>query len=482
MSNDSLSVYSCSFINAEDQMAYICLRFLSMEVLNNVDTQTHPDLADFLEYSAIYWADHVREMSLGAERKTGNLLDCIYNAEAIGSSPWVSILWRHIIDSEGNIPALNGLHIAALSGHQKIVVRLLLKDQIDPNIAGTAGSYALTYASWGGHHNVVQLLIQHGAHANAQDNHFGGALLAACLAGHQQIAQKLLECGANPHAEDNRGRIPLWAACMTQRNDIVRMLLNHGADVNSPRILRTAIVVADFRKSAEPVQMMLEHGASINTLSEDPALFLLEACLSGNQQLLKLLLDHGVTLSSSNLAFIFLHANAEVVQILLENRAKIEIPGDDLVPAIEAAAFRGDEKIMHILLEHQATINNRHGLDSVLKLACSVGEARSVQMLLDYGANVNNNDTDETMAALNIACSHGNEPIVKILLAHGANVHAQSGLSRNNALQVASSTGNSEVVRLLLKYGADVSFKDGSDLSVLVSAAILGKDNIVRTL
>ena len=90
-----------------------------------------------------------------------------------------------------------------------------------------------------------------------------------------------------------------------------------------------------------------------------------------------------------------------------------------------------------------------------LYYASITGLQRSVQILLDKGANVNAQGGDYGNA-LQAASRWGYDQIVQILLDKGADVNAQGG-RYGNALQAASRKGYDQVVRLLREHGAQES-------------------------
>lgn len=60
----------------------------------------------------------------------------------------------------------------------------------------SAGRNALQTASWGGHQEIVKLLLDNGAEVNAQGGDYGNALQAASRGGHREIVKLLQRRGA----------------------------------------------------------------------------------------------------------------------------------------------------------------------------------------------------------------------------------------------------------------------------------------------
>lgn len=105
--------------------------------------------------------------------------------------------------------------------------------------APTAGSCALRFACQAGAHELVALLLEHGADVNEAGEHDGvTALMVAAEHAVPATITLLLAAGANPHASsDDCGWSPLHYACAdtTQAGnlDVVRALLEGGADSNA---------------------------------------------------------------------------------------------------------------------------------------------------------------------------------------------------------------------------------------------------------
>jgi len=94
-----------------------------------------------------------------------------------------------------------------------------------------------------GHLEIVQVLLEHNADANSQDEQDLTPMHKASLYGnakgdYPQIVRLLLENGANPNALDNKRRTPLHLVSslglvLSLRLEAARILLAHGADVDA---------------------------------------------------------------------------------------------------------------------------------------------------------------------------------------------------------------------------------------------------------
>ena len=106
------------------------------------------------------------------------------------------------------------LHHACYMDREKqaLVVHVLLKLPVDPNLTNEAGETPLWIASMMGHPNVIEKLCKAGADINRSREDGKTPLIAATQAGEVENLQLLLDQGADPEFKDKEGRTALeWA-------------------------------------------------------------------------------------------------------------------------------------------------------------------------------------------------------------------------------------------------------------------------------
>ena len=145
-----------------------------------------------------------------------------------------------------------------------------------------------------------------------------------------------------------------------------------------------------------------------------------------------------------------------IVQMLLDRGADVNAQGGKCGNALQAAAEEGHESIVKMLLDRGANVNTRGGrYGNALKAAANRGYESIVQMLLDRGADVNAQGVLDSNA-LYAAADGGHESIVQMLLDRGADINAQ-GREYGNALYAAADGGHKSIVQMLLDRDADVN-------------------------
>eukprot|EP00943_MAST-04B_sp_MAST-4B-sp1_P008961 g8961.t1 len=100
---------------------------------------------------------------------------------------------------------------------------------------------------------------------------------------------------------------------------------------------------------------------------------------------------------------------------------------------------------------------DKHGW-TALSWAAHHGKSSVVKLLVDHGANVNHVSHKKHMSVLMLACTMGELKTVDMIIKLGGNVNAISSIQAT-PLIYATSTQNHEVMKLLLKHGADKNMK-----------------------
>jgi ankyrin repeat protein len=149
--------------------------------------------------------------------------------------------------------------------------------------------------------------------------------------------------------------------------------------------------------------------------------------------------------------------HVEVVWVLLEHGAFMEIRDENNWNTLDRASSGGHVEIAKVLLEHGVDVNAQ---DKSNWTPLYVAEGEEVtRVLLEHGADVNALDIDG-MTPLHKASEMGRAGTVRALLEHGVDANARD--SKNaTPLHLGSERTKPDVARLLLQYGSDVHARDG---------------------
>ncbi|KAL6823215.1 ankyrin repeat-containing domain protein [Trichoderma camerunense] len=328
---------------------------------------------------------------------------------------------------------------------------------------------------------IVQLLLDHGADVHAEGGYYGTALQAACAREYEDVVHLLIDRGVNVNAQGGRYGTALQAACATGNLTIVYLLLKKGARVNIEAGYHgTALEAACARSHTQVARALLEHGADVH-LGSNGAWY--AAALSQDDDLVKLLLDHGAAMSDSRSSHSSpLHAllqhRRRLLHALLRQRRLLkrninvqqeEEDVDELDAYVEIGRY--DSKWINrvkLLLKHGADPNLEVGkYGTALQAACTVkavvpyafgrdmyyGTA-GPKLLLELCPSIDVNVPGGLFgSALQAAAYSGQTPTIGLLLSRGARVNARGG-RYGSALNAAVIAGNWDIVEVLLDAGA----------------------------
>jgi ankyrin repeat protein len=144
------------------------------------------------------------------------------------------------------------------------------------------------------------------------------------------------------------------------------------------------------------------------------------------------------------------------------------------------AAMYGHVKILELLLEYGVDVNLRRGNETALFIATSRGHRETVALLLDKGADIDAM-SDSGNTALRIASANGHKEIVELLIGRGADIHAY-GKFYGTGVQAASLNGHREILELLIEKGVDVNAQGGHHGSAIQAASNNGHKECLELL
>lgn len=180
------------------------------------------------------------------------------------------------------------------------------------------------------------------------------------------------------------------------------------------------------------------------------------------------------------------------------------IPGRQIGTPLCIASEHGYVKTVQLLLDKGADINAAGTWGSALQSAALNGHETIVRLLLRYGADVNlkrwHSSDDAFIVGINplkTAALNGHEGVVQLLLNCGADVDYAEEIRDDPddspemfasfslggpALYAAAATSNRKIVEILLKHGADANVEGEEREVALHAAACGGYDDIVKIL
>lgn len=191
----------------------------------------------------------------------------------------------------------------------------------------------------------------------------------------------------------------------------------------------------------ELVKLFLEHGADINHAGVSNATALHHAISNNQNETVKLLVEHGADIN----AIFDKSIKTESVMYSGENKNVIDL-----------AAENGNNELIEFFLSKGAKINeNNNNIGSPLILAANEGNINTVKLLLEKGCDINKQDCLQ-QTALYKAARNGHTELVKFLIEKGADINIKSDIPMT-AFQAAASNGKIDILEVLMQHGADIN-------------------------
>ncbi|MBN3272224.1 CSKI2 protein, partial [Polyodon spathula] len=183
-----------------------------------------------------------------------------------------------------------------------------------------------------------------------------------------------------------------------------------------------------------------------------------------------------------------LTGTTDLIALLLEAQATVDIKDSNGMRPLHYAAWQGKANSVHQLLRAGASVNLASQDGQIpLHLAAQYGHYEVSEMLLQHQSNpciINK----ARKTPLDLACEFGRLKVAQLLLSSNMCVALLEGESKdssdsgsNTPLHLASRNGHKDIIRLLLKAGIDINRTTKSG-TALHEAALYGKTEVVRLL
>ena len=344
--------------------------------------------------------------------------------------------------------------------------RAQAKPKEDVNRREADGSTPLQWAVYKNDLAEVKRLLRAGANLKLANNYGVTAMALAAEVGNTEMIKVLLEAGADPESPNADGMTALLAVARTGIVEAAQVLVKAGAKVDARENFggQTPLMWASARRHPAMMQFLITSGADVNARSTER-----------NYQRHVTAEGRPKSLDSGGLTPLLYAARENChacVDVLLKNKADINLPDPDGVSPLLVAIMNANWDLAQQLIEAGAdvnqwdmfgetplfiAINNRTRLDggrgaSIDPMNKTTG-TQIVRMLLDRGANPNTQ-----------------------LFFAPANLTGNTNTRGSNPLIRVANNGDVEMVKLLLEKGADATVMT-ADRQTAIHAVIAGRSN-----
>jgi ankyrin repeat protein len=411
--------------------------------------------------------------------------------------------------------------------HQSTTQALaLIEHGADVNAAAADGTSPLMWATYSGDYPLVVALLKAHAKVDTVNAYGANAMLQAAQFGDPRIIEALLKAGANVDSPNPDGETALMRVARTGNVEAGKLLLKHGANVNARENFRgqTALIWAAAQSQPQMVQLLIGAHADVNARS----LINTNRREVTGEPRAQARPPGGMT----PLLYAARQGCLGCVKYLDEGHADLNLADPEGITPMIIATENFNFDIAAYLIKHGADVNRwdwwgRTPLYAAVDLNTlpyggradhiSMDDTTSLKLialLLDAGANPNaqlklfppyrslgadrGGDSLLTIGTTPLlrAARAGDAPAIRLLLAH----HALPDLGNNSdvtPLMAAAGVGTSgvdtrgkyktqaeasEAIKLLVQGGANVNAVDVRGLTALHGAALLGFDDVIRTL
>ncbi len=335
----------------------------------------------------------------------------------------------------------------------------------DVNRRAVDGSTPLQWAVYKGDLAEARRLLRAGADASLANNYGATPMSLAAEVGNTDMLKLLVEVGANADSPNPDGQTALMAVARTGNITAAQLLLDHHATVDAREKWggQTALMWASARRHPEMMQLLIARGADVNARSIDRD-YQRHVTAEGRPK----------SLDSGGLTPLLYAARENCtacVDVLLKNKADIDLPDPDGVSPLLVAIMNGNWDLAQQLIVAGADVN-QWDIYGEAPLFTAV----DLRNRIDGGrASIDPMNATKGLAIVNLLIEHGADPNMQLLF-KPANVRGAGATYTRGTTPLirAANNGDLEAVKVLLAHGADATIYM-ADRQTPIHAAITGR-------
>ena len=354
-------------------------------------------------------------------------------------------------------------------------VFLQVDDHVEENgveksspLAEYAAFYWVTHAQFGRVSSFLRKAIEY--LFDLDKPYFAAWLQSQELGIYPSLDSSLYDFAFGPGAvETDSSTTPLYWAALCGFKDLVQpLVVKYPQHVNTRggRYL-TPLVAAMAGRHFQIVELLHQNGADVNVCRDDGETPFYSAAWCGDLEIVQILLDYKVDATARGS-----HALYCVSAGALFTRTRFTSHnGPQLLP-----------DVARLLLKHGADANARmDGGWTPLHITVTNGAVEVARVLLEHGANVGA-ENDRSRTPMHYAVEYRRAEFVPVLLEYGANANAKDNLGQTPLHLLAGQYEILEVIYMLLEHGANVDAEDSEGRTPMHYAAEYRNLEMVRVL
>ncbi|KAI2620989.1 hypothetical protein GGS26DRAFT_594681 [Hypomontagnella submonticulosa] len=467
----------------------VCHNLVVLDSAMNTLRVCHPSVRDYMRRQEMFSVESANSLLAGS---------CLQQCSlGLGSPPGLF----SEIDLVGDFSLYSGLYWAvhlnaaqAADMHTDLTLELMARFVFNESEESSEGCLSLVFITWlewvkqvseklPQYHKLKRTL------ENLTSSNGPSPVLTACAFGLCNLLELTLSrmSGVDLEQISDTGHTPIYLASAHGHGGVVSKLIEHKADANvNCGSYGNPLQVACFRGFINVVKVLLEHGVSPHSSAAFCSAFE-AACEGGSEEVALFLIKEGSALRDKDDCRLALQKAAEagfrdVVEYLMQpglakTFARNFGETDFAQEAILGAIKRGHVAVLRSFLQSHPNMASKLPKDA-MAVAALHGQVKVLSLLHDLGMDME--EEGKFGSPLRSASLMGNELAVRQLIEWGADPKASG--KKGDSLQAAALKGHVRIMWLLILSGAQVNKKGKPCGTCIQAAAYYGQMEAVKLL